>query len=90
MIIEMFLYFCLEFQFPIPDPRVCGTIYSIPFKTSQEGKISFCSRWNKSPNLLLFKLFYAYQRAKCKALQTGKGFLWRAINIVESVRIYKF
>ena len=54
---EMLLYFALEFQFPIPDPSVCGTIYSNPFKKSGEGKISFCSRWNKAPNVLLFKLF---------------------------------
>ena len=32
----MFL-FSLEFQYPIPDPSVCGTIYSIPFKMSQGG-----------------------------------------------------
>lgn len=38
---EMFLYFSLKFQFPIPDPSVCGTIYSIPFKTSQGGGDKF-------------------------------------------------
>lgn len=87
---EMFLYFSLEFQFPIPDPSVCGTIYSIPFKTSQGGK------YVSVPGGINHQIYYylnslkAYQRAKCKALQTGKGFLWRAINIVESVKIYKF
>lgn len=62
VIMEMLLYFSLKFQFPIPDPSVCSTIYRHPLPNElgrgwgQGGRITFCSRWNKSPNLLLFKL----------------------------------
>lgn len=74
-IMETFLHFPLAFPFPTPDPGVCGAIYSVPFRASQEGRISFCSRWNKSPNLLLFKLSSAYRGAKCKTLRTRRGLL---------------
>lgn len=32
VIMEMFLYFFLKFQFPIPDPSVCDTIYRYPLQ----------------------------------------------------------
>lgn len=37
---EMFLS-SLEFQFPILDPSICGTIYSIPLIVSQWGQNKF-------------------------------------------------